>query len=244
MPQRNKVIARIAICAALLVGELSLLLLMVFLVKGPLNLVALDVTRPAALGIDTLLCLIFFVQHSVMIRRPFRAWLGRFVPEHLHGALYAVASGLCLLALVVLWQPTGPPLASAGGFLRWLLRGFVLAALVVFFWGIRALGSFDALGVRPIQAFLRGKEVPQLPLTIRGPYRWVRHPLYTQSLIVIWCFPDLTWDRLLFNMLWTVWIIVGSVLEERDLTATFGHPYREYQRSVPMLIPWRVPRNR
>ncbi len=52
--------------------------------------------------------------------------------------------------------------------------------------------------------------------------------------------PDLTLDRLLLNLLFTVFVIVGTLFEERDLVATFGEAYRSYQRKVPMLIPWRI----
>jgi protein-S-isoprenylcysteine O-methyltransferase Ste14 len=79
-----------------------------------------------------------------------------------------------------------------------------------------------------------------MPLTVRGPYRWVRHPLYLLVLIMIWSCPDLTLDRLLFNILWTVWIYIGALLEERDLVADFGDAYRHYQQKVPMLIPFRI----
>ena len=59
---------------------------------------------------------------------------------------------------------------------------------------------------------------------------------------MIWCYPDLTADRLLFNVLWSAWIVAGTLMEERDLAVTLGDRYREYQSRVPMLIPWRVPR--
>jgi protein-S-isoprenylcysteine O-methyltransferase Ste14 len=49
----------------------------------------------------------------------------------------------------------------------------------------------------------------------------------------------MTLDRFLFNILWTVWIIIGTVLEEKDLVSDFGDEYRLYQRKVPMLIPWK-----
>ena len=78
-------------------------------------------------------------------------------------------------------------------------------------------------------------------LVVQGAYRWVRHPLYFVALLMIWSYPVLTVDRLLFNMLWTAWIVVGAVLEERDLTADFGNDYRKYQRNVPMLLPTRMP---
>jgi len=51
--------------------------------------------------------------------------------------------------------------------------------------------------------------------------------------------PDLSLDRLLFNVLWSVWIVLGAYFEERDLVADFGEEYRQYQKSVPMLMPWK-----
>jgi len=59
---------------------------------------------------------------------------------------------------------------------------------------------------------------------------------------MIWSYPDLTADRLLFNVLWSAWIAVGTLLEERDLTVTLGQQYKDYQSRVPMLIPCRAPR--
>ncbi len=67
----------------------------------------------------------------------------------------------------------------------------------------------------------------------------VRHPLYFCVIVLLWTTPVLTADRLLLNVLWTAWIMLGTVLEERDLTVDFGDLYREYRRRVPMLIPWR-----
>jgi hypothetical protein len=57
---------------------------------------------------------------------------------------------------------------------------------------------------------------------------------------MIWSNPDLTLDRLLFNLIFTVWVIIAVMLEERDLVAAYGESYRNYQREVPMLIPWRI----
>jgi protein-S-isoprenylcysteine O-methyltransferase Ste14 len=71
----------------------------------------------------------------------------------------------------------------------------------------------------------------------QGPYRYVRHPLYLFMLLLIWSAPRLSTDQLLFDVLWTAWIVVGTKLEERDLLADFGQTYRQYQKSVPMLIP-------
>ncbi len=172
-----------------------------------------------------------------MIRRPSRRWLTRFVPEVYSGALYTIVSGVILLTVVVLWQGSGVTIVSFDGLGRWLLRAVSLAALVGFVWGIRSLKFFDPFGLRPILNRLRGKTPRPLPLVAGGPYRWVRHPLYLFMLLMIWASPDLTADRLLFNIFWTLWVVVGTLLEERDLITEFGDTYREYRRKVPMLIP-------
>jgi protein-S-isoprenylcysteine O-methyltransferase Ste14 len=200
--------------------------------------VGIGLGMAGGLLLDTLLCLLFFVQHSIMVRRRFRLWLTRTVRADFHGALYAAASGSCLMILVGLWQPIGPAWWNPEGALRWALMALFLAAGAGAWWGSRSLGEFDALGVKPaMQAFDGEKPMAATPFAVRGPYRWVRHPLYLFSLVIIWSGPVFTADRLLHNGLWTVWIVIGATMEERDLVGCFGDAYRTYQKTVPMLLP-------
>jgi protein-S-isoprenylcysteine O-methyltransferase Ste14 len=238
----NKPVAYTMMAAAYLLGGLSLLWFGLFLFFGPFFAVDLGLSPGEALLLDGALCLLFFLQHSIMVRRSFQRRLGAVVPDHYHGAIYSIASGIALIAFLLFWQPTGLVMAAAGGPLRWLLRGLFIAATLGGLWGFRALGSFDGFGIRPIKLELQGKTRRETALTIRGPYRWVRHPMYLVVLIQLWSYPDITADRLLLNASFTVWTVIGSVLEERDLVAAFGDPYREYQREVPMLLPLKPPR--
>ena len=226
-----------------LLGGGTLMLFILFLYVGPLKLVNFGLDGTAALWLNTILCLAFFVHHSVMIRKSSRQWLARFIPEEYDGAFFAIVAGVFLLVLVVFWQESAFTIASAQGILRWLLRGVFLLSIAGFAWSWWALGVFDPFGILPIVDHLRGQERPPIPFTARGPYRWVRHPLYILMLLMIWSFPNLTADRLLFNVLYTIWMIIGAVLEERDLVASFGNEYRDYQNKVPMLIPYRLPQN-
>ena len=239
-PSTSKFASYVMLILTYLIGAVSMLVWMVFLFHGSLNLVNLGLGEIAGLGLNALLSLAFFIQHSVMLRRSFRRWLAKFIRAENHGALFTIASGVVLLILVVFWQKSAYVLATPQGIIRWLMRAVFILAILGFYWGFRALGSFDAFGLSPILNNLRGKDPPPMPFIVRGPYRWVRHPLYFFSLLLIWSCPDLSLDRLLYNVLWSTWIIVGSVFEERDLVADFGEPYRNYQRKVPMLIPWRI----
>jgi protein-S-isoprenylcysteine O-methyltransferase Ste14 len=105
---------------------------------------------------------------------------------------------------------------------------------------VRSLEGFDTFGLAPLKTHLSGRQLRPPNFVLRGPYLWVRHPLYFFVLVLIWSAPDVSSDRLLFNVLWTLWIVLGAVLEEKDLVSEFGETYRHYQKNVPMLFPRRL----
>ncbi len=118
-----------------------------------------------------------------------------------------------------------------------IMRSFFFLSLLGMGWSLWALRSVDMLGLDPIIKHLWARPSPSKPFAIRGPYRWVRHPLYFFMIVLFWSCPILTTDRLLFNILWTTWVVVGTIFEERDLAEDFGDAYRAYQARVPMLLP-------
>ncbi len=238
----SKIHAYATMVAATFFAGASLSLLGLFLLFGPIRVVDLGLSTVGALVLDGVLCLMFCLQHSGMVRKSFHRRLKAIVPESCHGAVYAIASGVVLLALLVFWQPTDATLFSVHGPFRWLFRCATLGAILGFAWGMRTLDSLDAFGIRPVKAALQGKTVKPASLSLGGPYRWVRHPLYAFVVVLLWSYPDLTADRLLLNVLWTIWVYIGAVFEERDLVSAFGESYRTYQRQVPMFLPLRMPR--
>lgn len=231
---------RIVIFLVYTIGFGSFIAFGAFCYAGPWHLIVMGLTDKIALMLDASISLIFFIQHSVMVRKSFRRSLAQYIPEIYIGAVYAISSGITLFMVMLFWQSTSGIVAAADGPFRWFLRMTFVASIAGFFWGSTALGHFDPLGIRVILRHLRGKESKKMPLTIQGPYRYVRHPLYLFTLILIWSYPDLTPDRLLFNILWSVWIYIATLLEERDMISDFGEIYRQYQQKVPMFIPWRL----
>jgi protein-S-isoprenylcysteine O-methyltransferase Ste14 len=238
----NRFVPYSIMALAVVIGGRSLLLFGIFLIIRPVTIVRFYASEHQVLLWNGLLSILFFVQHSGMIRASFRTRLAPVIPRHYHPSTYAIASGIALAAVVLLWQPSQMVLYHAEGLLRLLARTISVLAIVGFSWGVRALGNFDTFGLVPIRVHLRDKQLRPPNFVLRGPYLWIRHPLYFFMIVLIWSAPDVSSDRLLFNALWTVWIILGSYLEERDLVAEFGERYRQYQKAVPMLLPWRFPR--
>jgi methanethiol S-methyltransferase len=66
----------------------------------------------------------------------------------------------------------------------------------------------------------------------------IRHPWYTGGIMVIWS-SDIYLSSLLSNVIVSVYFVVGALLEERKLLLEFGDKYREYQRNVSMLVPYK-----
>ena len=236
MGRENVMLDRALVLLAYLAGCSPFLLL----VAGMTGAVDLRLSTGAALGWDGFLSLAFFLQHSVMVRRPVKARIARLIPSRYIGALYAAASGVVLVVVVLFWQRTEGWFTPAGP-LRWGGEALSALAVVGFAWGVASLRGFDPLGIRSIRRHRSGRPDRLPELQVRGAYRWVRHPLYLCTLLLIWADPQWSADRLLFKVLWTAWIVVGTILEERDLVADMGPPYLAYRRHVPMLIPWRRP---
>ena len=231
----------ITIYSAIFFGYGSLAAFAAFLFFGALSVVNLGMNDATAILFDTVLSLLFFTQHSILVRKSFRRWTTRFMPEEYYRAFYAITSGIVLLIVIIFWQKTAYSLPVIKGFIRWAFRLLFLISIAGFIWGSRSLKHFDPLGIRNVLNHFRNRKPRQTPFIAKGAYRWVRHPLYFFALLMIWSSPDLTADRLLFNVLWTLWIVTGAVFEERDLVDEFGGEYREYQQKVPMLIPVRFP---
>ncbi len=240
----NRFVAHTARALAVLVGGGSLVLFGAFLILGPFAGFRFTVSESEALVWDAIISLAFFLQHSGTLRAWFRVRLSSGIPRPFHPAVYAITSGAFLAGVVLLWQISPTTVWALHGPARLVPRALSVLAITGFVWGVRSLRVFDPFGRREISAYLRGRPLPPPHLTLRGPYLWVRHPLYLFMVALIWATPDLSLDRLCFNVLWTAWIVAGSLLEERDLVAVFGDRYRRYQETVPMLLPWRGPAGR
>lgn len=115
--------------------------------------------------------------------------------------------------------------------IRWLGLAIGLLAVPAVHWVLHALGG-------NVSETVLTKAQHELVMT--GPYRWVRHPLYTTGLALFLSFGlmQANWFVLLFAFVTTILIrLVVIPVEERELLSKFGHRYRTYMGRTGTLLP-------
>jgi protein-S-isoprenylcysteine O-methyltransferase Ste14 len=76
-------------------------------------------------------------------------------------------------------------------------------------------------------------------LVSSGPYRLVRHPIYSGILVAgIGTAVALSWTWLIAVALAGVYFVYSAVVEEHNLTEQFPETYPAYRRSTKMLVPF------
>ncbi|MGQ4660973.1 methanethiol S-methyltransferase [Lysobacter sp. F6437] len=201
-------------------------------------------TLPLALVINLALLSLFAVQHSGMARPAFKRWWTRIVPASLERSTFVLAANVVLVLLYWQWRPMPMPVWDVEvEAARWLLYGLAALGWVMVLASTFLIDHFDLFGLRQSwRAALGRGPRPSAPFVTRALYRIVRHPIMFGFLIAFWATPTMTLGHLLFAGVTTGYILVAvKYLEERDLVAQFGDTYRDYQRRVPMLLPWRRP---
>ncbi len=96
----------------------------------------------------------------------------------------------------------------------------------------------DTLSFIGLRQLVQSPETIQSGLVTRGLYRFVRHPLYTAGLVVLWFTPQVSLNQFVVYAIFTLYILVGAYFEERKLLREFGQAYAEYKSRTPMLIPF------
>lgn len=191
-----------------------------------------------ALWIDAGFMLLFTLQHSGMARDRFHRWWRARFPWWLERPVYALASSSLLIVMCANWA--APPTIFFD--LRGTPFGYVLTGLGLLAGGLIVLslgrtGAIDLLGWQQVQSSDSPDPIPPSKLVVRGPYRWVRHPLVLGTLLFFWVWPLMTSRRLLFAAGMTLYVVFATPWEERDLERTFGEDYRRYRKRVPGWIP-------
>jgi protein-S-isoprenylcysteine O-methyltransferase Ste14 len=156
-------------------------------------------------------------------REPLRLIAGRLlVSLPLFGGVlaYIISPG------VMAWSSYAGP-----EWLRWLGVALGFSAILSARWVLRAIGA-------NVSETILTKSSHQL--VTHGPYRWIRHPLYTTGVLLFAALGLIAanWFILTFALIALLSIrFVVVPMEERELIGRFGAAYEEYRRGTGAMSP-------
>ncbi len=113
---------------------------------------------------------------------------------------------------------------------RWLGVGLAAVCVLLIYWLFSSIGS----GITPTSATRQEHK-----LVTKGPYRWVRHPLYTvgTSLFIAFGMMADSWFIALLGILTFIAMAIRAPKEEANLIEKFGDEYREYMKTTGRFLP-------
>lgn len=115
--------------------------------------------------------------------------------------------------------------------LRWVAAGLAALCIPLAWWVFRSIGN-------NISETILTKRTHQL-VTV-GPYRWVRHPLYAVSMLLLLTLSVIASNWFL-GLYWLLTVLVFRFIvipkEEGVLINTFGDRYLSYRRGTGALLP-------
>lgn len=192
----------------------------------------------ASLVILAFAWLAYFAAHSVLASLTLKRWVAARRPALM--PMYRLAfNAFAVLAVVpivwLLYSHPGPLLWAWNGWAAWFANGLAIAAAAAVFASMRHYDGGEFLGLRQLRAQTRTVE-DQEAFHLSPFHRYVRHPWYFFSLIIVWT-RDMSAAMLVSAIMITAYFILGSKLEERKLIAYHGERYRRYRSRVPGLLP-------
>jgi len=139
---------------------------------------------------------------------------------------------LWLTPLVYLLNPNWMAWSKIGlpDWIRWLGVAIGLLCVAMVYWLFSSIGS----GISPASATRK-----QHTLVTSGPYRWVRHPLYTvgSSMFIAFGMMADNWFIAALGVLAFMAMASRTPKEEANLIEKFGDEYREYMKHTGRYLP-------
>jgi len=139
---------------------------------------------------------------------------------------------LWLSPLVYLINPSWMAWSKIGlpDWVRWLGVGIGILCTLGVYWLFSSIGS----GITPTSATRKEHK-----LTTSGPYRWVRHPLYTvgSSMFIAFGMMADNWFIAALGVLAFIGMAIRTPKEEANLIEKFGDEYREYMKRTGRFLP-------
>ena len=194
-----------------------------------------------------LLCVLWIIwcgMHSLLIDPSVLGLVKRYASSltRYYRLFYNGVSLVTLVPLIVVTgMAEGGIIVSWQGSLSYLRIVLIIAALLLFIGGARQYDILYFLGLKQLQT---GEEHLLLSdteeFTEKGVFGIIRHPWYLGSLLFLWsALPRYPLPVFLAVCILSIYLVIGTMLEERKIVAQYGDSYCRYRQRVSMLFPWK-----
>lgn len=186
---------------------------------------------------------VYFALHSLLAS----LWIKQRVATCCPGLMpyYRLTYNLLAVILAVplvylVWRYPGEILWQWQGTAFYVVNSIALVAFLLLLYSLRLYDMKEFMGLRQAKAKVHQVQ-DQEHFQLSTFHRYVRHPWYFLILVIIWT-RDVTTSGLLIYSLITLYLFIGSRLEERKLIAYHGAVYDAYRRRVAGLfpLPWKI----
>jgi hypothetical protein len=202
------------------------------------------------LGVCTALAAI----HSLLASKPAKDLARRILGPRYRNGLYRVvfnAKSVLFLVWATWWFLRLPDreIYRVRMPWSWLFRAGQVASLGVLLSAVRVIGVLDFAGISQLRSLLAGLDPDPEPeaqgpslgadgrMVTAQPFSLTRHPSNLGALGVFLLFPRMTVNRLTLLIVVALYVVLGSLHEERRLRAAYGKPFERYRQGVPFLVP-------
>jgi protein-S-isoprenylcysteine O-methyltransferase Ste14 len=194
-----------------------------------------------------LLCILWIswcTIHSVLIDASVVGLIKNYAPglTRYYRLLYNGLSLVTFIPLIIVTRMAeGQVIVSWEGYAISVRILLLAVAFLLLKGGAKKYDLVYFLGVKQLQT---GEEHLLLSdteeFTETGVFGITRHPWYFGTLLLIWSIlPKYPLPVFLAVCILSVYLVIGTMLEERKIVAQYGDSYRRYRQRVSMLFPWK-----
>lgn len=173
---------------------------------------------------------LYFFIHSALASQAIKNRI--VLGQQTYRIIYVILSTVGLFGLFLYGGSiSGERLLPKNGITRYMSLFITVAGVLI---------ARQAFKETSVSKFLGLKKENNGQLQTGGIYAWVRHPLYSATLLItigLFLFDSRMATLVSVLCIW-VYLIPGIWLEEKKLVKQFGKAYKDYQQNVAAIIPF------
>ena len=186
------------------------------------------------------LLILWCIIHSLMIDNKYIKIVENMFKSHFcyYRIFYNIFAIISLLPIISYsYSLPGLIYFQWDGYFIILQACLLIISFILFIAGLKNYNFLQFLGIQQIIDKKTHKSLSKDGILKReGILNITRHPWYTAFIIILWV-RELNSTTLIINIIFSVYLVVGTYLEEKKLKADFGEAYINYQNDVSMLLP-------